>query len=231
MTTQLPHSAANNVRQADLTQGEQLTRRLLAAGIVGPALFVIVLLVEGATRPGYDAFRQFGSELSLSNQGWEQIANFLMCGVLCLAFAVGLRRTLRSGRGSIAGPVALAVFGLALVVAGIFVTDPALGYPPGAAEVQTMHGAIHALAGLFAFVSLAVACFALTWRFAGNAHTRGWALYSFVSGAVVLVFFIASVAPDGGPIGLLQRVAIVTGWTWIAAIAFHLRRETGQMAQ
>jgi hypothetical membrane protein len=212
------------------TRGERLTRRLLAAGIVGPALFVVVLLIEGATRPGYDAWRQFGSELSLSDQGWEQIANFLICGVLCLAFAVGLRRALRRARGAVAGPVALAVFGLALVVAGIFTTDPALGYPPGAAEVKTMHGAVHALAGLFVFVSLTVACFVLAWRFARDARSRGWTVYSALSGLVVLAFFIASVVPSGpgAPIGLLQRVAIVAGWAWIVALAGHLRRRMVQ---
>jgi hypothetical membrane protein len=208
---------------------QQVTQRLLAAGIIGPALFVVVLLIEGATRPGYSAWRNFGSELSLSSQGWEQIANFLMCGLLCIGFAVGLRRALGSGKGAVAGPVALAIFGVALVVAGIFTTDPSLGYPPGTsapAGGPTPHGAVHALAGLFAFVSLGVACFALARRFAGDARWRGWAVYSTLTGVVVVGSLVTSNAPSLLDIaGLLQRIGIIAGWSWIVLLAWELRRQ------
>ena len=68
-----------------------VTRFLIAGGAIGPPLFIIVLLIEGATRPGYSAWHNYGSSLSLSNQGWMQIANFLVCGLLTLCFAIGLR--------------------------------------------------------------------------------------------------------------------------------------------
>ena len=51
--------------------------------------------------------------------------------------AIGLRLALRRGRGSVAAPVLLGAFGMALLVAGVFATDPALGYPPGAPIVRT----------------------------------------------------------------------------------------------
>jgi Protein of unknown function (DUF998) len=197
------------------------------AGIVGPVLFVIVLLIEGATRPGYSAWHQFGSELALGTQGWEQVANFLMCGLLCLGFAVGLRRALNRGKGAIAGPMALVVFGTALIVAGIFKTDPGLGYPPGvpALASPTPHGAVHALAGLFAFVSLGVACFALALRFAGDAHWRGWAAYSILTGVVVVASLVFSNVPSLSDFaGLIQRVGIFVGWAWIAFLAARLFR-------
>ncbi|HEU5437934.1 MAG TPA: DUF998 domain-containing protein [Ktedonobacterales bacterium] len=201
------------------------TRWLLAGGVIGPVLFVLVFLVEGATRPGYSAWRNFVSQLSLSDQGWEQVANFLICGVLCLGFAIGLRRILRSGKGSIGGPILLGIFGLSLISAGIFVTGPGLGYPPGAPvhSQESAHAVIHALSGLLAFISLAAACFVLARRFAGDPIWRGWAPYSAVSGAIVAGFFVASVSP-GVPAGLLQRIAIIAGWAWIAALAWRLLR-------
>jgi len=211
-----------------------VNRFLLACGAVGPALFVIVLLIEGATRPGYSAWRNFGSQLSLSDQGWEQIANFLMCGLLCLGFATGLRRALGGGKGAVAGPVALAVFGAALIVAGIFVTDPGLDYPagvPAPAGGPTPHAMVHALAGLFAFVSLAVACFALARRFAGDARWRGWAPYSILTGVVVALSLVVSNAPSFlDLIGLIQRIGIIAGWTWIALLAVRLLRAAPSQA-
>lgn len=40
-----------------------------------------------------------------------QITNFVVTGLLVLAFAVGLRRVLHLGRGAVAGPVLTGVFG------------------------------------------------------------------------------------------------------------------------
>src|SRR5438270_12739199 len=109
------------------TDQSLVTRFLIAGGAIGPLLFMIALLIEGATRPGYSAWHNYGSSLSLSDQGWMQIVNFLVCGLLSLCFAVGLRQVFRQGKGSTWGPILLGLFGLGLVVAGLFVTDPSLG--------------------------------------------------------------------------------------------------------
>src|SRR5260221_12460139 len=98
MTAQAATPRTAPARRNGILNGERLTRLLLAGGLVGPLLFIVVLLIEGATRPGYNAWRHFGSQLSLGDQGWEQIANFLICGVLCVGFALGLRRVLNRGR-------------------------------------------------------------------------------------------------------------------------------------
>lgn len=206
---------------------------LIACGAIGPLLFILVFLIEGATRPGYSAWRNYVSSLSLSDQGWMQIANFLVFGLLSLCFAVGLRQVLRSGRGSIWGPLLLGLFGLGLIVAGLFVTDPSLGYPPGAHGdgPQTLHGTVHGLAGLIVFSSLAAASFVLARRFAGDPNWKGWAPYSIITGVLVVVFFIASNVASvldargilpGAPTGLLQRISIFVGWGWIALFAIRL---------
>jgi hypothetical membrane protein len=209
------------------------TRLLIAGGAVGPLLFIIVLLIEGATRPGYSAWHHYGSNLSLGPGGWMQIANFLVCGLLTLCFAVGLRQVFRTGRGSVWGPILLSVIGLALMTAGVFVADPSLGYPPGthSSGPQTLHGTIHGVAGLITFTSLAIASFVIARRFAGDPNWKGWALYSTVTGILVVVFFIASTTVSAldengifpnSPTGLLQRIAIIVGWGWIALMAIRL---------
>ena len=223
------------VRSNTTARVDGLTRVLLGCGLIGAVLFVVVFLIEGATRPGYSAWRNFVSQLSLSDQGWEQVANFIVCGVLCMGFALGVRRALGTGKGSSGGPVALAIVGLGLITAGVFPTGPALGYPnvPEAFTATHPRGIVHGLAGLATFISLTVACFILARRFSGDRARRGWALYSTVTGVVVVVSFIASnvtsildmssVMPDA-PNGLLQRVAIIAGWSWMALLAARLLR-------
>lgn len=213
------------------------TEFLLFCGVIGPPLFVVVLLIEGATRPGYSAWRTAGSYLALSNQGWEQIANFLVCGSLCIAFAVGLRRIWHTGRASVWGPLLIGLFGLGLLIAGVFVTDPGGGYPPGTpvnATPQTWHGWVHGLNGLLLFnVVLPAACFVLARRFAADPQNRRWATYSWMTGALILVISIIGtislpIAENAGfPVvdGLIQRILIIMGWAWIALTALRLWRQ------
>lgn len=214
------------------------TEFLLLCGVTGPPLFVLVLLIEGATRPGYSAWRTDGSYLSLSNQGWEQIANFLVCGALCIAFAIGLRRIWRTGRASVWGPLLIGLFGLGLLIAGVFVIDPGGGYPPGApagGNLQTWHGWVHGINGLLLFtVVLPAACFVLARRFAADPQHRRWARYSWLTGALILAIALpinTIVVPfaeyAGLPVvdGLIQRVEIIMGWAWIALTALQLWRE------
>lgn len=214
-------------------------RKLLYAGIVGPLFFIVVFLIEGATRSGYSAWRNFVSQLATGDLGWTQVANFLVCGALVLAFSIGLRQSIRGTRGSIGGPVLVGLFAVALLVAGTFSTDPALGYPVGAPNVHTTHGLIHGLAGLFAFTLLPAACFVMAWHFAAEPGERRWTVYSLVVGALVIALFIAgnvtSTLDQNGtwtnaPTGFLQRIAIISGWTWIAMVALHLLRTGGRAA-
>ncbi len=214
------------------------TEFLLFCGVIGPPLFFAVLLIEGATRPGYSAWRTDGSYLALSNQGWEQIANFIVFGLLCIALAVGLRRIWRTGRASVWGPLLVGLFGLGLLIAGVFVTDPGGGYPPGApinGSPQTWHGWVHGINGLLLFnVVLPAACFVLARRFAADPQNRLWATYSWMTGALILLISLplgtigVPIAENAGfPVldGLIQRVEIFIGWAWIALIALHLWRQ------
>lgn len=201
-------------------------RVLLTGGVIGPVLFIVVFLVEGWTRPGYDPNTMFVSLLSLSDQGWQQVANFLVCGVLILGGAVGLRMVLRDGPGSRWGPILIGLAGVGLILAGIFATDPGYGYPPGAPAgaptSMSVQGGIHDFVSLFVFGGLAAAMLVMARRFAGEG-TR-WALYSRLSAVDVVVGIpVAILLTD--VTGLLQRVTIVVALGWVAQVMWRYRRE------
>ena len=196
--------------------------KLLYAGVAGPLLFIAVFLVEGATRAGYSAWTMYVSQLATGPGGWVQVANFLVFGAASLAFAVGVRMA----TASIAAPILLGLFAVAMFVAGIFTTDPGLGYPVGVPEVHTTHGTIHGFAGLAVFTLLPAACFVMGWRFL-RAGSTDWALYSGLAGAALIALFFGGFAINqfaGAPIGVYQRAAIICGWTWISLVALHLIR-------
>ena len=201
------------------------TRALLACGVVAGPLFVVVALVQVLTREGFDLGRHPLSLLSLGDLGWIQIANFVVAGLLSVAFAVGLRRVLHPGRGSTWGPLLLGGYGVGLIAGGVFVADPALGFPPGAPagipDQLSWHAALHAIAPLLAFLSLIVACLVLARRFATLGH-RGWAGYSAAAGVSLLGIMAW---PDQDTVSVQLAVAVVLGFAWVAMLAARLLSE------
>jgi hypothetical protein len=199
--------------------------RLLAAGVVAGPLFVVIVLIQLAITPGFDLNRHPISLLSLSDTGWIQIANFVIAGVLAVAFAVGTRRVL-TGRGSTWGPRLLTVYGLGLVAGGVFLADPGLGFPPGTPEgipsTFSWHGTIHAIAPPLALSALIGAVVVFARRFAGHGE-RGWVLYSLLTiGAAVAL--VISMGFEGASLRLALATAI--GWAWISALAGRLLAES-----
>jgi hypothetical membrane protein len=195
------------------------TRFLPACGAAGATLFITVFLVDGFVHENYSPLRNTVSELAIGPGGWIQIANFVVTGCLMTAFAVGLHRTMSRGEpapgtADRAGwaPWLIALYGLSLIVVGVFVSDPVAGLS------TTVHGNVHLLVSLVVFGALTAACFVLGRRF----PERGWRVYSRVVGVVVPVFFIAVGAGPPAYSGLMQRVAIVAGWTWIAAVSVRM---------
>src|SRR5579859_730356 len=208
--------------------GEQKvsTRLLLACGAIAPLLNIVVILILGATRPGYNAWQIPDSNLELGVGGWIQITNYIVCGVLLLGFAIGLRLLLRTGRGSTWGPILLGIYGLTFIGTGIFVTDPVLGYPLGASSTPTVHGTLHDLFGQLQFISLAVTCFVLARRDAADPARRGWSWYSLATGLLIAAsdaVFVLTFKLDG-PAGLIERIGIIGGCCWIALLAIRLMR-------
>ena len=210
-------------------------RLLLAGGAIGPLLNIVVLLILGATRPHYNAWQIPDSSLELGAGGGIQITNYIVCGVLLLGFAIGLRRVLPTGRGATWGPILLGLFGLSFIGIAIFVTDPLLGYPPGASSTPTIAGTLHDLFAQLQFISLIAACFVLARRAAANPAGRGWAWYSVATGLLVagtdVVFVLTVKLLDGGPAGLISRIGIIVGWSWVVLLAIRLMRNKVSIAE
>jgi Protein of unknown function (DUF998) len=209
-------------------------RRLaLWAGVVGPPLFLATFLIDGATRRGYDPVRLQVSYLLLGDQGWIEIANFCVSGMLVIFFAWGLHQALQSGRGFLLGPLLIAAYGLGLIDAGVFVPDAAFGYPPGTpngdARMTTFHGLLHVIPGVpLTFGSPILASLVFAWRFWGDRSTRRWAIYSLSTPLLVVA---AQIVVPQSSMGLSERIALIVLEVWLAAIAAHFLLVTGRSRQ
>jgi Protein of unknown function (DUF998) len=222
------------------TQVSRVARRLLLwCGIVGSVLFTATFLVEGATRPGYDPWRQPISALSLGQGGWVQAVNFVVFGLLLACFARGLGLALAPGTGSKWAPRLQVVAALGLIIDGLFAQDPALGYPPGVATpaVASGHALLHLLGATLVFTALPLRCFVLARRFAPESRVdrrwRGWAAWSVATGVVVWALLAAFVVASGthaGPAGLFEKLASIVMSVYGISLASKLLAAGGRLS-
>lgn len=208
------------------------TKALLFCGVIAGPLFVVAFLVEGATRAHYDPLRHPVSSLAFGDLGWTQSTNFVVTGLLMLAFAIGLRRALRPLGPPIWGPLLVGAYAIGLLGAGVFAADPMNGYPPGTPDRRphySVHGVLHDTFSTLVFLGLPTACFVYSRWFAARGK-RGWAASSATSGVVFTGAFVLSSAGFGqvdGLVdlaGLFQRVALIAGFGWLALLAVGFLR-------
>ena len=214
------------------------TRLALICGAVGAPLFVVVFLVEGARREGYDPLREPVSSLALGPRGWVQRANFVGTGLLMLAFARGLGRASGEARsGSRWGSRLVAIYAIGLVGAGVFVTDPVDHRRTDSTDASPagIEGAVHVAFSMQVFAALSAAAWTYARWFASRGQTR-WATASAATGAAVpagILLFGQALERDarhplGRRAGLIQRLTIALGWGWLAALATKVLRGDGR---
>jgi hypothetical protein len=202
-------------RTSKSTSAHPNDRRLLIAGIVAGPLFFASAIVQGILRDGFDLRRHALSQLSTGDLGWVQMLTFVATGIGVAALGIAVlhagnrvagRRTIASG---------LLLFGLGFVVAGLFPTDPANGFPTGTPDgigPMSWHAMVHITAAVTAFFGLAVATGAATVH-AIRAHAP---LRAVLSGLTTILLVLPS-SPDHASIQL--AVTGLVALTWTTALA------------
>ena len=206
----------------------RVTRSLLGYGVLAGPVYVLLVLLQAAIRPGFDLTRHDVSLLANGDLGWIQVANFLLTGAMVVACAVGVRRALAGGPGATWGAILLALFGLGMIGAGLFVADPMAGFPPGTPEGHpasiSVHGLLHLVSAGVGFLSLVAAGFVIARRFAREGLSR-WAWFSRATGAAFLAGFAGLASGSSSPLVVLAFwAALLLVWAWLGSLALHLYR-------
>lgn len=201
-------------------------KSLLLGSLVAGPLYMIISLLQAATRANFSLSRHPLSLLTQGDMGWLQVTNFIVTGLLTTAGAFGMRRVLTAGIGRFWGPLLIGVFGLSFIGAGLFKPDPALGFPPGTpadAISISSTGIAHFAIGGLGFLAFIAACFVFARRF-GSQGERRWMLYSVATGLIFLAAF-AGIMSGGGQawafIGFLLGVSMA--WLWLSLLSAQLQ--------
>jgi hypothetical membrane protein len=191
-------------------QPSRSTVLLAWSGIIGPVLFTAAFLAQEAfLAADYSPLAEPVSALEAQPHGWVQQINFVVFGLLTIAFAVGLHRGVRPMRAGAVGPALFVVSGIGLVGAAIFPLSKDAGgvtyYPAG-----------HVIAGTVFFVSSALALVVVSRRLSRDPRWRSLATYALAAGVATVAGGIVMnvlVMPDDGSLhdfaGLVQRLIIL----------------------
>jgi hypothetical membrane protein len=175
---------------------------LVSCGGIGALLFTVTYLIEGITQPGYDAWRQAISALSLGPGGWVQQVNFIVFGVLLILASVGWYRLLLPDRNAIWFPLFQGIGGLGLMSVGVVTS-----------------GTLHLLLANALIYAFAIGCFALAPRFWVARQWRGWAVYSGITGVLILLFWGLFIQGATGSIaGLVERLSAGSHALWLCVL-------------
>lgn len=214
------------------SNNSQLTSKLLTAGFVAGPFFIALSLVQAFTREGFDWIRHPASLLSLGNLGFIQIANFVITGALFIACAVGLKRIRTAGVGGKWLPPLFALVGIAFILGGVFVADPAFGFPAGTPEgmpkTMSWHGILHGFAPVIGSLAISAALFI----FARRLWKQGRRGASILAVLVVIISFALSALPqitgdwEKGEFNFLPLwIGVALVYCYVAVVVANLKAE------
>lgn len=201
-----------------------VTRSLLGYGVLAGAVYLVVGITLGVTRGGFDFSEHALSLLMLGDFGWIQKLNIIVVGLMVIAAAIGFARALRGSTSASWAAGLVGGYGACLIASGIFPPDPMAGFPEGSSTDGTLSGVLHLAFGAIGFLALAIAAFVVA-RWCARRQEAQWALYSRVSGVVIIVAFLAGAALATETPGVIALwIAVVVSWAWLAATSIHLYR-------
>ena len=191
------------------------------AGIIGPILFWLVLIVLGQTQSAYSAIRFDISFLALGANGWAQTVNFAVFGLSVMIFQGGLQRAVAPRKAWGVIDVLVLAFGLGLLAIAVFPTDR-LG-------TWTIHGIIHLCIVAALALLLPLICLMTAARLKPHASWRGYAEFSVLIGVVVAVLTVmlllawSGIWPALHPwLGLYERMVFALPALWMEIMALRL---------
>jgi hypothetical membrane protein len=200
--------------------GQVWSRWFALTGVIAPVFLVLVFTLDGFMRPGYSQLQQTISSLGRGQNAWILNTTLTVFGLLLLLFVVGLYPWLAQimKRQPVASCILLTITGLAAVCAGLFPEkDPA--------QPKALHGVIHSLAFLIAFILLIIAIFiiGLGVRRVPKLHRYSW--YSLITGAITLVIFVLYFLLQSfhvSYVGLMERILVIEAFAWYAVTGWTI---------
>lgn len=198
--------------------------------IIGIVAYVLLNVIAQLLPPHYSPLSQAISDLALGPYGWLLAVIFLLYSVLSLAFLLGyLWGTSKEGRSRV-GMIFLAIWGVLPGVLAFLPPDnvDAHGYPGALQALQmttTLHGMLHIVLSLIAFVSGMLATLFISLRFSRDARLRSLRTPALLIALLMWpTFLLTDTFGKLGLYGVGERLFVGLGLLWMLIVALWIRR-------
>ncbi|MXQ52946.1 DUF998 domain-containing protein [Shimazuella alba] len=204
-----------------------IRRLFLIGGVISAPLFYLIVIAQVFTRTGFDIRRHAISSLELGDLGWIQSTNFIVTGLLAVFAAIGVRGLLKGSKGGTWGALLIGIYGVGMMMAGLFPPDPGLGFPSGAPEgmpkSMSVHAALHSVAFFLAFLCLIAATIVFASRFSSLGEHR-WRAYCIATAIIAPLLIILGMVFSSW-VGVIMGCSGIVAFGWVSALANRLRVE------
>lgn len=198
------------------------TKMLGTLGFIGVGYFVVAVVALHFLDTDLDPVRQFISEYSLGDYGWLMKSAFFVAGLGTFALTLGLRRSVEPGKRVRTTTILMTLAGVGFFFAGGFDSDPTP--EKGEEAVFTLIGNIHFVGSLLLFIGVIAGAFFFRGVFARNARWNGLSRTARWYGVAMVVTLIGSFTiPEGGPVGVPQRIFVPVMISWLLVLGWYMR--------
>ncbi len=195
---------------------------LALAGIAGPIVFAVIALMHSLLREDHSLVEHPLSALAAGPSGWIQNVNFLLFGLLMIAYAIGLHLGVRPSRWGLVGFGFLMLSGIGLMWGGLFPATDATG---SFDEDRLLH-----IPGfIMTFLGGGIGLIVMSRRMARDPRWKSLSTYALLSGTAMLVLIVVGgglVRPPGAPLhawfGLFQWVLLAVWLPCVVVLALRL---------
>lgn len=190
-------------------------RTYFLATIIGIVLYLVLDIIAQLLPPHYSPITQAESFLAIGPYGYIMTVNFLIRGLLSLSFIIGLIINFNSKKSHFR--IGLILLGIWSIGAFILAFFPADLTPPA-----TIHGTIHIITALTAFLGGCLGILALSLRMRTDDEFKG-----IIKIALPLsIFSVISLAFLPLPVtGLIERIFLASVLLWMLIISIYLLKK------
>jgi Protein of unknown function (DUF998) len=203
-------------------------RRWFAVSAALVALYLVLDVIAQLLPPHYSPITQAESDLAVGPYGAVMAVNFVVRGLLTLAFLNGLRLTIVAENGAWSryrrGVGAFLVWGVGAFLLAIFPTDVP-------ATPISWHGAIHLVVAVLAFIGGALGTYWTATRFGTSPTFRRAAGWTTALAGVTIVLLVVELLGGladrhlaGEVGGLLERLFLGSVLLWLFLVSVYALR-------
>lgn len=188
------------------------------------ALLVVYVILDAVAQllpPHYSAIAQAESDLAVGPYGYVMTVNFVVRGVLSLAFLIGLGGATNLGKKG--GSWLIGAWAVGAFILAASPTDVG----PGPA---TVHGMVHLATAALAFLLVVLGELWLSYDFRGEPRLASLRPLALAVAAVTALLLVVLAVVQARPhlaseaFGLAERLFLAGALLWILLVSVHLLR-------